>query len=184
MSSYVLFKLLHVTCAIIWVGGGFTLLYAAEVARRKRGPFGVMPVVDIVALLGPSMFVPMSLLTVLFGVTTAWIGGEFHQLWVILGLVGFVATFLNGILLIKPRAEELAAMVEEKGKENPELLPYADKLLMIARFDYVMLLLVVAVMVLNPAPDNVWELSVLAALLVIGTAVTLVPGMKSQPATA
>lgn len=184
MSSYVVFKLLHVFCAIIWVGGGFTLLYAAGVARRKRGPFGVMPVVDIVALLGPPLFVPIALLTVVFGVTTALLGSEFNQLWVILGLAGFVATFLNGILLIKPRAEELAAMAEENGPQNRELLPYADRLLMIARFDYVMLLLVVAVMVLKPGPGNLLELSVLAALLVIGTALTLVPGMKAQPVSA
>ncbi len=184
MNSYALFELLHVLCASVWVGGGFTLLYAAGVARRKRGPSGVMPVVDIVALLGPPLFVPIALLTVVFGVAAAWIGGQLHQLWAMLGLAGFVATFLNGVLLIKPRAEALASMAQAKGAEHPALLPHADKLLMIARFDYVMLLLVVAVMVLKPAPGDVWELSVLAALLVVGTAFTLVPGMKRQPAAA
>ena len=148
MNAYALFELLHVLCAIVWVGGGFTLLYAAGGARRKRGPSGVMPVVDLVARPGPPLFVPIALLTVVSGVAGAWIGGRLHPLWGMLGLVGFVATFLNGLLLIKPRAEALASMAEAQGADHPARLPHADK------------------------------------LLVIGTAFTLVPGMKRQPAPA
>ncbi|MGA7296470.1 MAG: DUF2269 family protein [Rhodanobacteraceae bacterium] len=180
MNGYALVELLHVFFAIIWVGGGFTLLFAAEIARRKHGPGGAMAVVDIVALLGPPLFVPVSLLTVASGVITAWIGGEFSQLWVSLGLAGFVATFLNGVLLIKPRAEKLSAMGAAKGKDNPALVPFADNLLTIVRFDYVILTLVVADMVLKPMSGNWVELSGMAVLLVIGMAFTLVPGMKQQ----
>lgn len=184
MNGYALVELLHVLFAIVWVGGGFTLLYAAGIARRKHGSGGVMAVVDIVALLGPPLFVPVSLLTVIFGAATAWVGGEFSLLWVNLGLVGFAATFLNGIVLIKPRAEKLSAMGAQMGKEHPELVPFADNLLTIARFDYVILLLVVADMVLKPLPGNTWELTGMAILLVIGMAFTLLPGIKRQPATA
>ncbi len=184
MSGYALVELLHVFFAIVWVGGGFTLLFAAEVARRKQGSRGTMAVVDIVALLGPSLFVPVSLLTVVFGVATAWLGGLFSQVWVVLGLVGFAATFLNGLLLIKPRAAKLSAMGAEKGKDDPELVPFADNLLMIVRFDYVILALVVADMVLKPTSGDAWELAAMAALLVVGAASTLVRRMGRQPAAA
>ncbi|MDA3912761.1 hypothetical protein [Oleiagrimonas sp.] len=184
MNGYALIELLHVFFAIVWVGGGFTLLYAAEIARRKHGSSGVMAVVDIVALLGPPLFVPFSLLTVMFGAAAAWIGGEFSLLWVNLGLVGFAATFLNGILLIKPRAEKLSAMGAEMGKDHPGLVPLAENLLTIARFDYVILLLVVADMVLKPLPGNTWELATMDALLVIGMAFTLIPGMRRPPVVA
>jgi hypothetical protein len=62
-------------------------------------------------------------------------------------------------------------------------VPFADNLLTIARFDYVILLLVVADMVLKPLPGNTWELTGMAILLVIGMAFTLLPGIKRQPAT-
>ena len=71
MDSYLIFKLLHVACAVMWVGGGFTLMVAAEIQRRKRGPDGLVSVVDAIALLGPLFFVPVSLLTVAFGAITA-----------------------------------------------------------------------------------------------------------------
>lgn len=184
MNGYALLELFHVFFAIVWVGGGFTLLFAVEIARRKQGPRGTMAVVDIVALLGPSLFVPASLLTVVFGVATAWIGKDFSQLWVILGLVGFAATFLNGVLLIKPRAEKLSAMGGDMGQDSPALLPFADNLLTIVRFDYVILTLVVADMVLKPTPGDVWELAAMVALLVIGAVFTLLRGMGQRPAAA
>ncbi len=182
MSWYTILELLHVACAIIWVGGGFTLLIAAEIVRRKRGPGAVMPVVEIVALLGPPLFVPISALTVVFGAATAWIGGEFTQLWVILGLAGFAATFLNGLLMIKPRAEKLSAMVAEKGKDSPDLVPFAENLLTIARLDYVVLALVVADMILKPTSGDLWELGAMAAILLIGALITLPKAIRRQPA--
>ncbi len=180
MSWYTILELLHVACAIIWVGGGFTLLFAAAVLRRKQGSAGVMPVVEIVALLGPPLFVPVSLLTVVFGAAAAWIGGGFSHLWIILGLAGFAATFLNGLLMIKPRAEKLAVLAAEKGRDSPDLVPLAENLLTIARFDYVVLALVVADMVLKPAVGNVWELATMALILVVGAFVTLSGAMRRQ----
>ncbi len=183
MSGYAILELLHVACAIIWVGGGLTLLIAAEVSRRKQGPGAATPVIEIIALLGPPLFVPVSALTVVFGAATAWIGGDLSQLWVILGLAGFVATFVNGLLMIKPRAEKLSVLVAEKGKDNPDLVPFAENLLMIARFDYVVLVLVVADMVLKPTYSDVWELATMAAVLVIGALMTLSRVLLRQPAT-
>ncbi len=184
MSWYAILELLHVSCAIVWVGGGLTLLIAAEVLRSKQGQSAVMPVVEIVALLGPPLFVPVSLLTVVLGAATAWVGGDFSQLWVILGLAGFVATFLNGVLMIKPRAEKLAVLAAEKGKDSPDLVPFAANLLTIAHFDYVVLALVVADMVLKPTFGDVWELTAMAAILVIGALTTLSKATLRQAAPA
>lgn len=124
--------------------------------RRNRGPQAMMAVVDAVALLGPPLFVPISALTVVFGVIAAGLGQSFSELWVILGLVGFAATFLNGLLLIKPRAEKLSALIAKEGPESPVLIPFAENLIMIARFDYVMLALVVVDMGLKPSYGDVW----------------------------
>ncbi|HEY8594403.1 MAG TPA: hypothetical protein VIL84_04085 [Devosiaceae bacterium] len=184
MDWYSFFELLHVICAILWVGGGFTLMVAAELVRRKRGPGGMMAIVDAVALLGPPFFVPVSLLTVVFGATTAFIGPGFGTLWVDLGLAGFIVTFLNGFFGIKPRAEKISALIATQGPESPEVLARADNLMMIARFDYVMLALVVVDMVVKPGVNDVGLLTAMAVILVAGGYLTLGSAIRKQPAAA
>jgi hypothetical protein len=173
MDVYQLLVLLHVVSATIWVGGGFTLMVAVEVLRRRRGPDSMMVVIDAVALLGPPFFVPVSLLTVVFGAAAAWMGFGFDQLWVALGLTGFTATFLTGVLALKPRAEKLSAMMQQERGLTPDILAMANELISIARFDYVMLGLVVAVMVLKPAVGDTLILATMGGVLVLGAAVTL-----------
>jgi hypothetical protein len=170
---------IHIVCVILWVGGGITLLLGAELAGRRRGAKSLLTVVDVVALLGPTFFVPVSLLTLLSGVTAAWFGTGFVQLWVILGLVGFTATFLTGFMVIKPRAEEIAALMSEAGTPPDMLARKARDLVTITRFDYVVLILVVLVMVLKPSASDVVLLAAMAAAVVAGAMLTLVKGMRA-----
>ena len=173
MSLFTLFEVLHVLCAILWVGGGFTLMVAVEVLRRRRGARDMMVLIDTVALLGPPFFVPLSALTVLFGAATAWLGYGFTEMWVLLGLAGAAVTSLTGFLCLKPRAERLADMMQRDEGMTARTLAAAEELVHIARFDYVMLGCVVAVMVLKPTEGDTMILAVLAGILVIGAMLTL-----------
>lgn len=181
MDLFALLVLLHVLCAIAWVGGGFTLMVAVELLRRRRGPADMMVVIDAVALLGPPFFVPLSLMTVLSGVGAASLGYGFTELWILLGLAGFAATFVTGFFGLKPRAERLSAMMQTQQGVTPAIAAAADELVNIARFDYVMLGIVVAVMVLKPDATAVWTLALMAAALVLGAFLTL--GRARRPAT-
>ena len=172
---------LHVVSVILWVGGGITLLLGADMAWKKRGAAGLLAVVDVVALLGPVFFVPVSLVTLLSGVAAAWYGPGFGQLWVNLGLVGFAATFLTGILLIKPRAEGIAAMMSDATQDA--LARKARDLVTIARFDYVVLVLVVLVMLLKPASTDIALLGSLAIIAGLGAVLTLGKGMRGDGVT-
>jgi uncharacterized membrane protein len=42
MDFYTVFKLLHVLCALAWVGGGLTLLAASILASRADNTAGLM----------------------------------------------------------------------------------------------------------------------------------------------
>lgn len=173
MDVFNILVLLHVVCAIIWVGGGFTLMVASELLRRRRGARDMLVVIDAVALLGPPFFVPLSFLTFLTGASAAALGYGFGELWVILGLLGFAATFVTGFFGLKPRAEKLSEMMQRDEGVTARITAAADDLVNIARFDYVMLGLVVAVMVLKPQADEVWTLAIMAALLALGGVLTL-----------
>jgi hypothetical protein len=184
MKTYDIIVALHIFCVILWVGGGLTLMLGAEVARSRRGADSVLPILDVVAMLGPIYFLPVSLLTLLSGVFAAWVGTGFAQLWVILGLAGFAATFLMGLLVIKPRAEEIATLMAGADTQKDLLLKKSLDLMTIARFDYVVLILVVLVMVLKPAATDVALLAGFAVFAVVGGLLTLGKGMRSQGSAA
>ncbi|MDP5084372.1 MAG: DUF2269 family protein [Yoonia sp.] len=181
MTSYDIAVTIHIVCVILWVGGGITLLLGAELARRRRGASGVLPIVDTVALLGPTFFVPLSLLTLLSGVAAAWVGPGFSHLWVLLGLIGFAATFLTGFVVIKPRAEEISVLMADADTQPAVLLQKSVDLMTIARFDYVVLVLVVLVMALKPTASDVAALTGLAVFAVLGAMMTLAKGMRPRP---
>ncbi|MBC2834040.1 DUF2269 family protein [Paragemmobacter straminiformis] len=173
MTPFDIARALHITTAILWVGGGISLAVGAEVLSRKRGPAAMFSVVELVALLGPGYFVPISMLTLLTGGIAAWTGTGFAQLWIVLGLTGAAVTFLVGLLVIKPRTEEIARLRLENPDHPEIILPRIKSLMAIARFDHLVLLLVIAIMTLKPTPYDRDLLAGLAALLLLGVAATV-----------
>jgi MFS family permease len=144
-------------------------------------------VLDDAAGLATILFIPASLGAFVTGLLLVLDGPwSWDQLWIVLGLAGFAATFLTGLLVIKPRSEKLAAIVERDGGLSPEALVGARQLLIIGRSDYVVLFLVVADMVLKPTKDDVGTLVAMAAILAAGIAYVVVraraAGAREQPA--
>ncbi|MBI1417876.1 MAG: DUF2269 family protein [Limimaricola sp.] len=180
MNVSVIAVTVHIISVILWVGGGLALLLGAQMARHKRGAAAVLPVVDVVALLGPVFFVPVSLVTLLSGLAAAWFGPGFGHLWINLGLAGFATTFLTGILLIKPRAEEIARLMADATTQQATLVGKSLDLVTIAQFDYVILGLVVLDMALKPTLNDITLLVVFAVIAVIGAMLTLVKGLQSK----
>jgi len=81
-------------------------------------------------------------------VNTNWGWGRF---WVIAGLVGYAITFVIGVGVLAPLAKKITALVGEKGATDPETAAQIKKILLIARVDVALLLLVVVDMVTKPA---------------------------------
>ena len=66
--------------------------------------------------LATRVFIPVSLIVVVAGILLVIEGPwAFDQLWVLLGLAGFAATFLTGLLVIKPDSERIAADLARDG---------------------------------------------------------------------
>lgn len=104
------------------------------------------------ATVGEKLFAPAGLVVVAMGiammVNTNWGWGRF---WVVAGLVGYAITFVTGVGVLAPLAKRVTALVEEKGATHPETTAQIKKILMIARIDVALLLLVVLDMVTKPA---------------------------------
>jgi uncharacterized membrane protein len=182
MDWYSIFKFLHVASAVCWVGGGVVLMYQGLLAERAKDTEAQLVVVKQTAALALTWFMPASLATVIFGVIVATLGGLWSEAWVILGLLGFAATFSTGNFVIRPAADQIAKH-ENEGRRDAAV-GYGAKLLQVAKFDYVMLFTVIADMVLKPSWSDIWLLIVMAVVLVAGAALFLVPALTARPATA
>jgi uncharacterized membrane protein len=182
MDWYAIFKFLHVAAAICWVGGGVVLMFLAVLATRAKDENAQMTVIKQTAGLAMNWFIPASMGTLIFGIVTATLGGMWGDAWVILGLLGFAATFSTGNFIIRPAADAIAAA--ETGGKRDVALANARKLLQVAKFDYVMLFTVIADMVFKPQWSDVVLLVIMAAVLAAGFAVFLLPALQQKPAAA
>jgi uncharacterized membrane protein len=149
---YSAFKAIHVIAAVVWIGGGALLTILGLAAERKNDPVEMATVARQAATVGEKLFAPAGLVVVAMGiammVNTNWGWGRF---WVVAGLVGYAITFVTGVGVLAPLAKRVTALVEEKGATHPETTAQIKKILMIARVDVALLLLVVLDMVTKPA---------------------------------
>jgi uncharacterized membrane protein len=182
MDWYSIFKFLHVAAAVCWVGGGVVLMYLAVLAGRAKDDNAQMTVVKQTASLAMAWFIPASMGTLIFGIITATIGNAWSDAWVILGLLGFAATFTTGNFVIRPTADAIAKY-EGEGKRDMALAE-GKRLMQVAKFDYVMLFTVIADMVLKPQWSDIVLLVIMAVVLAAGAAVFLLPALQQKAAAA
>ena len=178
MDLYTCTKLFHIAFAIVWIGGGFCLMVLAAIAARAGNDEALVHVIQNVIYLGNRMFVPAGLLTLLSGIVMVTVGGSFGDLWIVLGLAGFAATFATGTFILKPAAEKIGAMIAEQGV-TPAVAAECRELIRKGKFDYVMLFLVVAVMVLKPTLHDRLLLATMAAILIAAAIAFL--GRRNRP---
>lgn len=174
MDWYALVKFLHVLAAIVWLGGGFCLLVMAVLAERARDDAELLHVMQKVVFLANRMFVPAALATLILGLALTWMAWSITDFWLLLTLACFAASFLLGTVVIKPRADRLTADAARDGA-SPSVADQCRRLLGIAKFDFIILFMIVAIMVLKPAPDDRALLAAFAAILVAAGLAFLMP---------
>jgi uncharacterized membrane protein len=148
---YALFKAVHVLLAVVWVGGGVTIMIHAVRATNANDARAIVTVAQQAAFMGEKVFAPAGLVTFLMGIAmminTDWGWGHF---WIVVGLIGYAATFTVGVAVLSPLAKKVARSAETNGPEAPETLALVQRIMLIARFDVAVLMLVVLDMVTKP----------------------------------
>ena len=148
---YAFFKVVHVVGAVFWVGGGLTLTILAMRAERSSDPGEMATIARQAAFTGERVFAPVGLIVFLMGIAMVinlhWGWGT---TWIVIGLVGYAITFLTGLLVLGPQAKRIGQLLETKGAEAAETQAAIQRILLLARIDMGVLLLVVADMVLKP----------------------------------
>lgn len=167
MDAYAIVKYLHVLFVVIWLGGGFGLVVLGAHAERARNDAELAHVVQNVIFMSTRVFVPAAVLALICGLTMVWLNWSFATLWVLIGLGGFALTFITGIAVLKPRSDRVGELIKKEGV-SPAVVEQSRHILWIAQFDFVMLFVIVADMVLKPGPQNYVTLVIMAAVVIIG----------------
>ena len=148
---YAIFRVVHVAVAVFWVGGGLTLTVLGLRAERLDDPVEMATLARQAAFVGERLFAPAGLVVLLMGIGMVVNGNlGWGHFWVIAGLVGYAVTFVTGIGVLSPLAKKIDALLAEKGADASETQAAIQKILLVARFDVAVLLLVVADMTTKP----------------------------------
>ena|SRR5579862_681887 len=149
-----LFKWIHVSYVVFWVGGGLMLTVLGLMAERSSDPNEIVTLAKWAGFAGERLFAPAGLVVLSMGIAMLIHGGDpivhWGKFWVIAGLVGYASTFITGIAFLGPQAKKIHSLSESRGTTAPETVAAIKTILLIARFDIAVLLLVVADMVTKP----------------------------------
>lgn len=183
---YEILLFVHIAAAIVWIGGGLLIQILVSMAERSNDERTFAALVGYVADLSLKLFVPASLTVAVFGLLVVADGPwTLGMLWVTLGLIGFAATFLTGILVLKPKSDRLAELAERDGGVlGPEAMLQARQLIALGRLDYVVLFVVVFDMAAKPTSDDTGALVIMALAIAAGLALVLGRARAIAPSTA
>ena len=183
MDWYLVLKFLHVSAAVIWIGGAFVMVMLGVRASGGSDDKALVEVVREVAWAADHIYVPASIATLLLGLSLAWYGALWSNLWVILGLIGVATTVGLGILVLTPMVKKVDAGFKA-GSTSPDMIATCREVLSISRFDLVLLFTVIADMVLKPSPSDWPVLAVMALVLLAAAFFWLEPVWSRKSAVA
>ena len=185
MTRYELLLFLHIAAATIWLGAALTVQLLALRADRSADPAAMKVTAENAVWLAARVFIPSSLAVLVVGVLLVLDGPwAFDQLWILLGLAGYAASFLVGILYFKPEDERINAAIAASGPGDPEVRQRIARMNAVSRLELTVLFLVLADMALKPTADDVGTLLVGAAILVAAAILTARSFRGGRPSVA
>jgi uncharacterized membrane protein len=148
---YVVFKMIHVGAAVIWVGGGLFIAMCAVVAELANDDAQLLQIGRLADQVAAKVFPLMSFVVLGFGIAMTANGDiGYNQFWIIFGLVAWVASAGTGILFLTPETKRLTKAMTERGPEDPEVQSRLRRIMLVLRFDTVLMFLIVLDMVAKP----------------------------------
>lgn len=146
-NTFLLF--VHVTMAVVWIGGGVMMQLFAVRASSLGDPARMAAVAEDIEFIAVRTFVPASLLAFASGLLLV-LDSDFYGFgddWIVIGLALYATTFLAGLLYLGPEAGRVGKLTEEG---SPEVGPRTQRLILLARLDLVLLFLIIYDMTVKP----------------------------------
>jgi uncharacterized membrane protein len=153
MSLYEALLAIHILAAVTWVGSniGNNILAARRLATADSTR--IVELAKDFDWFGTRILVPTSLILLAsgFGIVAEVDGYELGDLWIALALAGFFISFVLGAAYLGPQTGKFHKEVEAAGGEvTAPAQARLDRILLLARLELVMLILIVIDMTIKP----------------------------------
>jgi uncharacterized membrane protein len=190
VSWYEFLLFVHISAAVIWVGGATMMQFFALRAMRASDPMRLAEFGQDVEWIANRVLIPSSALAFVSGV---WIVIDsdfwgFGDDWIVIGLILFAITFLAGALYFGPETGRLGKLAESEGPTSPVFQARLQRQLALTRADLMVLFLIIFDMTTKPewGDLSLWVaiagLAALAAILVRNGLRTSVGSAAAEPA--
>lgn len=153
MTTYETLLWLHVLFSILWVGGNVMLNLVAIRARTSGDPMQLASLFRTLAWFGERYFMPVSLLTLVFGF---WLTAEgdwsySDNPWLLLALGIYAIAFLVGMLFFGPESKRIVKLLDGDGAATDTgTTKRMKRYLNVAHMDATALLVIVFLMAAKP----------------------------------
>ena len=147
---YDILVFVHVLAAVIWVGGGFALNVVGTRIVKAANSAATASFAHQAAFIGQRIFAPTSLILLAAGVAMTLDRWSFRQLWIAIGVAGFLYSFITGAFIIGPLSGKTGKLLEERGAEDAQVLANIRKLFLFGRIELAVMIVVIAAMTLKP----------------------------------
>lgn len=124
MYNFLLF--LHVLTAVIWVGGGFAVNVLGTRLDKASNPDALAAFIRQTGFIGQRIFAPASILLFLAGVFMTLDRWDFKDLWIAIGVAGFLYSFVTGAGILGPLSGKTGKLIEERGADDPRYSPISE----------------------------------------------------------
>ena len=106
MTWYTFLLFVHVTVAVIWIGGGLMMQFFGMRASMSGDPARMAAIGEDIEWIANRVFIPSSLIAFVSGILLV-VESDFYGFgddWIVIALVLYATTFLAGLLFLGPES--------------------------------------------------------------------------------
>ena len=150
MSSYEVWTFLHISGAIVWIGGAVVAQVFGILAKRAADPARSAAFGQDMAFIGPKVFMPAALVVLVTGVILTEDGNwPWSEPFIWLGIVGWVIVAFTAFAFLTRAMGRVGARMAAEGP-SPALGAEINRLVLLARILILVLFVIVFLMVVKP----------------------------------
>ena len=150
MIWYELWLFVHITAAIVWLGGALAAQVFAVLAKRSGDPARTMAFGRDISFIGLRIFLPSSIVVFISGVLVTDDGNwEWGEPFIVFGIVAWAVVSLAAFGYVLREMGKIGARMAAEGP-SPALVGRINGLVLIARVLILVLFVIVFMMVVRP----------------------------------
>jgi uncharacterized membrane protein len=148
---YDLLLTIHVLAAVVWVGGGLAMHILGRRVLKRGNPQEIFEFSKEINTVALRLYAPTSLILLVAGILLVNEAGyDFDQLWITLGFLGWIVSFLVGVGYYGPQDKKLQTLVAADGPTATGIVGNVRQALFVNQIEQLILFLIVIDMTVKP----------------------------------